>query len=121
MLGGRGGVGRGRTSRSAEIGLEDDVVEAVRFQPVGMGVEGGAGRSGRILVVVPIGLLGRGGEPVPVEHGHRPGLAGLGVPSQQVVVMGADLARPVLVANLMIIGLGKGQAQQPEGQQGDPQ
>jgi hypothetical protein len=56
-----------------------------------------------------------------VEDRHVLGLDGVGVPSEEVVVVLADLARRVLVADVVEIGLGPGRMDEAEDQQGDPQ
>jgi hypothetical protein len=90
---------------------------------VEVGVQGkaGGGPSGLIGVrwVAP-GVLRVGQEPVPVEDRHVRVLAGRRVPPEEVIVMGAELARGVMVADVVVIDLGKGNAEQAEGQD-DPE
>ena len=46
-------------------------------------------------------------EPVPVQHGNVVVRVGRWVPAQEVIVVDADLARSVVVADVVIIGLGQ--------------
>jgi hypothetical protein len=56
-----------------------------------------------------------------VKDRHVLGLAGVGVPSEEVVVMLADLTGRVVVADVVEIGLGPGRMDEAEDQQADPQ
>jgi hypothetical protein len=71
-------------------------------------------RGGTGIVVsaarVVIGLAGSRHEPVPV-HDSNIILAGRGVPAQQVVVVGTDFPDPVMMADVVEIGLGEGYAE----------
>jgi hypothetical protein len=55
-----------------------------------------------------------------VEQRHVLILAGRWVPPEQVIVMGAELARGVMVADVVVIDLGEGDAEQAE-RQDDPE
>ena len=60
-------------------------------------------------------------EPVPVQHGHIGVAIGPGVPSEQVIVISADLARGVMVADVVIIGLRQRHMHETENQHADSQ
>jgi hypothetical protein len=55
-----------------------------------------------------------------VDDRHVFVLAGGGMPPEQVVVMGTELARGVVVADVVVIDLGEGDAEQAEAQD-DPE
>ena len=81
----------------------------------GMGVDRGA--VGIDSEHIPIAV---GQEPVPVEHSHITGDAGTGMPSQEMVMMIADFANPILMANIVIIRLRQRSVNQAEDQSDDP-
>jgi len=60
-------------------------------------------------------------EPVPVEQGDVVVVVGRGVPAQEVVMVGAELARGIVVADVVIIGLGKRYVDHTENQKADSQ
>ncbi len=62
-----------------------------------------------------------GQEPVPVQFRHVLGGPGGGVPAEQVVVVLADLAGGVVVANVVEVGLRQRSVSQAEDQEHDPQ
>ena len=62
-----------------------------------------------------------GQEPVPVQDGHVVGPTRGGVPAEQVVVVLAHLARPVMMADVVEVELRQRRMHDAEDQQGDPQ
>ena len=64
--------------------------------------------------------IGRGEEPVPVQHGHIVGGAGAWVPAEQVVVVLAHLARAVVMADVVKVGLRQRRVHEAEDQDHDP-
>jgi hypothetical protein len=75
---------------------------------------------GILIARVAIGVLKGRQEPVPVQEGHVIVLTGRRMPPEQMIVMRADLASGVMVANVVIVDLGKRDADQAEGQK-DPE
>ena len=88
-----------------------------------VGVKGGAGGRGVLVVAArwAITCLRLRHEPVPVEHRDVFVLAGLGMPPEQVVMVGANLTGAVMVANIVKIRLGKRHAEETQGQKYDPE
>ena len=68
-----------------------------------------------------IGQAQSGGQPMAVPDGHVFGQAGVGVPDEEMVVKLADLARPVVVTNVVEVDLRQWDGNEPEDQQDDPQ
>ena len=60
-------------------------------------------------------------EPVPVQHGHVGVVIGRGMPAEQVIVVTADLAGCIMVADIMIVGLGQWHVNEAENQHSDSQ
>ena len=60
-------------------------------------------------------------EPVPVQHGHVVVEIGRGVPAQEVIVVDADFAGRVMVADVVIVGLGQRYVNDAENQNADSQ
>ena len=60
-------------------------------------------------------------EPVPVQHGHVVVEVGRRVPAQQVIVITADFAGRVMVADVVIVGLGQRHVNDAENQYPDSQ
>jgi hypothetical protein len=58
---------------------------------------------------------------MPVQNRHILRAAGLGMPAEQVIVMLANFARPVMVADVVVIRLRQGHVHKAEDQQRDPQ
>ena len=61
-----------------------------------------------------------GKDPVPVQKGHVLFAPGKGMPAQEVVVVRTDLASSIMVTEVVIIGLGKGDTQEAKDQHRDP-
>ena len=117
----RGGRGTG----TAPPGRPDHGLTApVGFQAVvEVGMDRGAGgwRLGRGLVArVATGVLRVRQEPVPVQEGHVLVLTGRGVPPEQVIVVGADLAGGMMVADVVVVDLGERNANEAQDQE-DPE
>ena len=60
-------------------------------------------------------------EPVPVQHGHVVVEVGRRVPAQKVIVIDADFAGRVMVADVVIVGLGQRHVHEAENQNSDSQ
>jgi hypothetical protein len=60
-------------------------------------------------------------EPVPVQHGHVVVKVGRRVPAQQVIVIDADFAGRVVVADVVVVGLRQRHVNQAENQNSDSQ
>src|SRR5262249_26336115 len=91
--------------------------------PPGGGPSPAPGRS--TMLVVGAWLRGTGlderDEPVPVQQGHIVGRGGRGMPSQEMIVVGADLAGRVMVADIVIVGLRQWDVDRAENQHADSQ
>jgi hypothetical protein len=97
------------------VGADHEISRPVRLEAVQKirmkeGARGGAGIVVSAARVV-IGLAGSRHEPVPVHDSNIIVLAGRGVPAQQVVVVGTDFADPVMMPDVVEIGLGEGYAE----------
>ena len=60
-------------------------------------------------------------EPVPVEQGHIIIGASRGMPAQQMIVIDADLAAIVMMANVVVVGLRQRHVNHAENQYADSQ
>ncbi len=60
-------------------------------------------------------------EPVPVQHRHVVVDVGRGVPAQQVIVIDADFTGLVVMADVVVIGLGQRHMNEAENQETDSQ
>ena len=109
----------------AALGADHGLTRPVRFRPVAhMGVQGGAGARKPMLIIgtrLVSARLDEGNEPVPVEQGHVRVRGGRGMPAQEVIVEGADLAGRVVVADIVIIGLRQRDVDRAENQHRDSQ
>src|SRR5262249_31523730 len=118
--------GRVGEETPASAGLHDRLIPPVGpLEPIAdMGVHRGYG-AGTVLVVAGWSLwvaqLNGRNEPVPVQHGDVVVVVGRGVPAQEVIVEDANLAWGVVVANIVVIGLGKRHVEDADNQQTDTQ
>ena len=84
-------------------------------------------RTGPRTVVLVIGALvmvtefNDRDEPVPVQHGHVVVVVGRRVPAQKVIVITTDFARSIVVANVVVVGLGQRHMNEAENQESDSQ
>ncbi len=110
---------------SAAVGADHRLTMPVGCRPVpNVCVQGGAGAGTVMLVVgtlVMIAELHERDEPVPVQHGHVVVEIGRGVPAQEVIVIDADFTGGVMVADVVIVGLGQRHVNQAENQNADSQ
>jgi hypothetical protein len=92
------------------VGTDHRISRPVRFETVEMISVKQRTRGGNRIVVpaaqVVTGLAGPWYDPVPVHDGDIGVLAGRGVPAQQVVVVWTDFPDPVMVPDVVEIGLG---------------
>ena len=92
------------------VGADHRVSRPVRLETVEMISMKERTRGGAGLVVpaarVVAGLAGPRYDPVPVHDGDIVVLAGRGVPAQQVIVVWTDFPDPVMVPDVVEIGLG---------------
>ncbi len=108
-----------------QVGADHRVSRPVRLETVEV-VSMQERTRGGTRIVVPAaravaGLAGPGYDPVPVHDGDIVVLAGRGVPAQQVVVVRTDFPGAVMMADVVKIGLGQGDAAQSWDQHRDPQ
>src|SRR5262245_50149542 len=94
---------------SATLGANYGPARPVRLGPIAhLGMQGGAGARGGMLVIA-AGTTGagvdEGNDPVPVQQGNVFVRAGRRMPAQEMIVVGAELAGRVVVADIVIIGL----------------
>ena len=87
-----------RVSRPVRL----ETVEMIRVQERTRGGSRIVAPAGRVVA----GLAGPRYDPVPVHDGDIGVLAGRGVPAQQVVVVRTDFPDPVMVPDVVEIGLG---------------
>jgi hypothetical protein len=92
------------------VGTDHRVSRPVRLETVEMisVQERTGGGAGIVLPTARVvtGLAGPRHDPVPVHDGDIGILAGRGVPAQQVVVVWTDFPDPVMVPDVVEIGLG---------------
>jgi len=92
------------------VGTDHRISRPVRLETVEMISVKERTRGGDRIVVpaaqVVTGLAGPWYDPVPVHDGDIVVLAGRGVPAQQVVVVWTDFPDPVMVPDVVEIGLG---------------
>jgi len=73
------------------------------------------------LALVMIARLDERHEPVPMQHGHVVVQIGRGVPAQEVIMVDADFAGRVMVADVVVVGLGQRDVNDAENQNADSQ
>ena len=110
---------------AAALRADHRLAPPVRCRPVTqVGVQGRS-RARSTMLVVGAWLRGTGlderDEPVPVQQGHIVGRGGRGMPSQEMIVVGADLAGRVMVADIVIVGLRQWDVDRAENQHADSQ
>ncbi len=76
---------------------------------------------GAIAGMIFLDRAGTGQDPVPVQDRHIVGLAGVGMPAEEMVVKLADLSGLILMADVVKVGLRPGRVDQAQDQQDDPQ
>jgi hypothetical protein len=110
---------------STTVGANDRLATPVGSRPIPqLRVDGWAGAGAMLVVVralVVIAELHDRNEPVPVEHGHVVVEVRRGMPAQKMIVITADFARQVMVAYVVIIGLGQGHVNNAQNQNSDSQ
>lgn len=100
------------------VGANHRFAVPVRSGPIAQLCVNGRARA-MVLVVgvlVVIAQLDDRHEPVPVQHGHVVIAVRRGMPAEKVVVIAADLAWGVVVADVVIIGLGQWHVHKSENQ-----
>ena len=108
----------------AAVGADHRVTMPVGCRPVpNVRVQRRAG-TGVMLVVGALVMIAEfhdRNEPVPVQHGHVVVEIGRRVPAQKVIVIDADFAGGVMVADVVIVGLGQRHVHEAENQNPDSQ
>jgi hypothetical protein len=120
-----GGEGQPVEEPPAAIGADHGRSGPVRLRPIAQtSVQGGAGARAMPTVIIPRltgARLDERDKPVPVQHRHVVVGIGPGMPAQEMVVIGADLAGRVVVADIVIVGLRQRDVDRAEDQNSDPQ
>jgi hypothetical protein len=110
---------------STAVGANDRLATPVGCRPIPQLRVDGRARAGAMLVVVRalvvITELHDRNKPMPVEHGHVVVEVRRGMPAQKMIVITADFARQVMVAYVVIIGLGQGHVNNAQNQNSDSQ
>ena len=107
------------------VGANDRLAAPLGCRPITQLSVDGWACAGAMLVVVStlmvIAELHDRNKPVPMKHGHVVVEVRRGMPAQKVIVITADFARQVMVANVVIIGLGQGHVNNAQNQNSDSQ
>ena len=105
----------------AAVGADDRVTMPVGCRPIpNVCVQGGAGTMMLVVgALVMIAEFHDRHEPMPVQHGHVVVEVGRGMPAQKVIVIDADFAGRVMVADVVIVGLGQRHVNDAENQYPD--
>jgi hypothetical protein len=100
----------------AAVGPDHRVAMPVGCRPVpDVCVQGGTGTLVLIAgALVMIAEFHNRHEPVPVQHGHVVVTVGPRVPAQQVIVIDADFTGGIMMADVVIVGLGQRHVHQAE-------
>ena len=110
---------------STTVGANDRLATPLGRRPITkLRVDRWAGAGAMLVVVnalVVIAELHDRNEPVPMKHGHVVVEVRRWMPAQQVIVITADFARQVMVAYVVIIGLGQGHVNNAQNQNSDSQ
>ena len=110
---------------SANVRADYRVAAPVEPRPVSkMCVQRRAGPRAVVLVVgglVRVARLDKRNDPVPMQHGNVVVAIGRGVPAQKVIVVDADFAGRVMMADVVVVGLGQRYVDDTENQNTDSQ